>query len=394
MMELNLKLEEKAIALLPYLPYELGIDIMKYLTDAEQDGVKHIISGLPNTGVDIVLKLINEFFPDTITMKDKDTVREYFISKARENPAMFSMLIQYALTGKFVTFNELNSSDMQNSSVFILEQIEYREKLADRMLEEVQAMVKDMLDKAQKKCDLMIEECKNKGKQLMKDVKHRRSILIEDTERYCTGLTEDAKNIYEQKEMCDIEEARKKWEKIVQETAAQAKTIREDGKIYSEKLYKFAEHEAFEEWEVRGMEEGKKEGIEILKSAFEIKNYFSEERNKFFSHIDSQIAGMAITVAEKTIKKPVTADRNTILNLAEERLKEARNEGEIIFRVNPEDYNYLKGNENEIRNMVAQVKDVRIEDDERVEKGTCIIATTLLDCSRIEFHLKTLKLLF
>ena len=158
MMELNLKLEEKAIALLPYLPYELGIDIMKYLTDAEQDGVKHIISGLPNTGVDIVLKLINEFFPDTITMKDKDTVREYFISKARENPAMFSMLIQYALTGKFVTFNELNSSDMQNSSVFILEQIEYREKLADRMLEEVQAMVKDMLDKAQKKCDLMIEE--------------------------------------------------------------------------------------------------------------------------------------------------------------------------------------------------------------------------------------------
>jgi len=83
------------------------------------------------------------------------------------------------------------------------------------------------------------------------------------------------------------------------------------------------------------------------------------------------------------------------LNLIKSNLDKVKDREEIIVRVNQDDYEYVKENEDSIRKMLEGVKKFRIESDGVVEKGGCMIDTNLgnLD-ARVDFQLEILKLAF
>ena len=392
-----MKPEEKMAILMVCLPPEVAENIMKFLAKEEVAGISTSTAKLPDKmTTDIKRKVINEFFPETMPLEDIKDVYEKFTSIASENHAKTALFVKSSLFGGKVVFNDisLTDPDMFRKAEAILEEIKNKDRVAEKLLNEAKAMTVEITEKTREKCSLITEECKRKGKKLIDDVKSYSNKLVEDTHNYCNTLIEDGKDLYEQKEPSDSEEALLTAGEIIKESQRKAKTVIEDAKSYCQELHKFAKHEGFEYGKTMGFEEGKKEGKEILREAFKIKNYFTDERNKFFSHIDSQIADMAITVAEKIIKREVTVDQNTVLELVKDRLKEINNEEDIILLVNHDDYEYLKSCENELRKMLSSVKRFNIETDDRIEKGGCVIARTLLDCSRVEFYLETLKVLF
>ncbi len=391
---MQLKPEEKMAILLELIPQDLSSHIVKFLTDEEISGVKRYNS--LDIELEVKKKVINELFPGTINIEDMNDITGAITCIARDNPAKIALLIKSSLSGKTLTFNDIIITDMENlkKAEAILEEIKRKEKRADSMVEEAHNQVKKMTLKTQKKCDIMMEELKNKGAKLIDDAKNYRDKLIEETKHYCKKLMEEAEDIYEQNEPSDGEETRLKTREIIKESQEKAKAMIDGAKSYARQLHSFAKQEGFEYGKSLGIEAGKKEGNEILKEALKIKNYFVEERNKFFSTIDTQIAEMAFYVAEKIIKTEITADQNIVLTLIKDRLNEVQKEEDIILVVNPEDYEYVNIHESELRKVLANVKKFKIEKDEMIEKGGCIIGTTILDCSRIEFHLNTLKLLF
>jgi len=192
-----------------------------------------------------------------------------------------------------------------------------------------------------------------------------------------------------------LEEAQVKGKEIVKEAQAKAKKLIEDAKQYCQQLQAGAEREGFEQGRNLGLDAGKQEAGVLMQQAMTLINRILEERRKVYEEIEPQIADLALKIAEKVINTEVTLNNDIVVNLIKSNLDKVKDREEITVRVSPDDYEYVKQNEDELRKMLDGVKKFRIESDGVIEKGGCMLETSLgnLD-SRIDFQMEILKRAF
>jgi len=222
----------------------------------------------------------------------------------------------------------------------------------------------------------------------------RKEKMVEEKMARAEQMLEDAE-LKQKLANQQLEEAQIKAKEIVKEAQAKAKKLIEDAKQYCQQLQAGAEREGFEQGKELGLEAGKQEVGLLMQQAMGVINYIVGERQKIYEGLEPQVADLALKIAEKIIQTEVTLNNDIVLNLIKSNLDKVKDREEIIVRVNQDDYEYVKENEDSIRKMLEGVKKFRIESDGVVEKGGCMIDTNLgnLD-ARVDFQLEILKLAF
>ena len=144
-----------------------------------------------------------------------------------------------------------------------------------------------------------------------------------------------------------------------------------------------------------GYEEGLAAGQETIEALKEAVAGMLSARESGLNSSADEIAGIAITVAEKIIKTEVACDQNMVLNMVRDTIDKAgRQNRTIIVKVNPDDVSLVKESlkEDPIPNLKAELV---VVDDPLVDAGSCIVETNsgLVDAS-FSTQLEILRQLF
>jgi flagellar assembly protein FliH len=123
---------------------------------------------------------------------------------------------------------------------------------------------------------------------------------------------------------------------------------------------------------------------------------FLNAKEKALEEVSSDIAFIALKVAEKIIKTEVACDETIVLNIVSETLKGiGKDESSIIVKVNPIDMQIVKENMPKMFPYGSVNTKIVVIDDENVECGSCIVETNngMVD-ARFSTQLQILKKAF
>jgi flagellar assembly protein FliH len=145
-----------------------------------------------------------------------------------------------------------------------------------------------------------------------------------------------------------------------------------------------------------GSEMGKKDGKDeikpILDDFFQIIKKISSEKEQVLINVENEILALCNLIVKKIIKKEVEEDNTIILNIIKESLSFISNETNIILKLNPKDYNTIKVYENELKITLKDIKNFKMEPDEKITQGGCLLETNAGEIdARLETKLKELE---
>jgi flagellar assembly protein FliH len=140
-----------------------------------------------------------------------------------------------------------------------------------------------------------------------------------------------------------------------------------------------AEREAYE----AGFKAGEKAGFELgrqkAQMTFTAISGILSELNSFKEGLhrscEKEIVDLCLAIARKVLQREVEARPEVVLDCARAGLKAVVAAGEILIRVNPKDLHVLHENIKELTKYGDGFKGIKIEGDEAVERGGCVIET-------------------
>jgi flagellar assembly protein FliH len=139
--------------------------------------------------------------------------------------------------------------------------------------------------------------------------------------------------------------------------------------------------QGFEEGTVKGRERGISEASgnygEIIKGLQErtgaFLEKFEEEKNTLYSKADRTILALCLHIVRKILAvEPVTRPE-VILGVVKKALSYVSEREKITVRVSPGDFKTLQENVNFWSPVNERLKNIAIEQDERIERGGCIV---------------------
>lgn len=207
----------------------------------------------------------------------------------------------------------------------------------------------------------------------------------------------DAKVEIESKQI--LEESQKKYEEIISKANLEADRIISSAREEYDRQMELAKQKAkslFEENRQAGYEEGYKDGEEagfskgyedgfkkgeieaqkLIDEALEIKNEYVNKRKKLLKETEEDIVNLIITIYEKVLHKKVEEDRDLILSLVLNGIKDLEVKGKLTIIVSKDDYEVIEQNKNHILAKATLIDDIDIRIDNDMEKGDCILETS------------------
>lgn len=140
-----------------------------------------------------------------------------------------------------------------------------------------------------------------------------------------------------------------------------------------------AERQAYE----KGFASGEKAGFALGREKAEVTfsgltsmlgdlSIFKETLHKL---CEKEIVGLCLAIARKVLQREVEARHDVVLDCVRTALKAVVAAGEILIRVNPKDLEVLHAHRAELVKYGDGIKGVKIEGDDNVERGGCVIET-------------------
>lgn len=141
---------------------------------------------------------------------------------------------------------------------------------------------------------------------------------------------------------------------------------------------KIAEKDAYD----RGFSKGLREGIDREKRKLSFAAESAEKmigelkmlKEELMKSSEKEIIGLAFLMAEKVIHKEVSADKEVILSVLRDAIKNMRDKDGVRIRLNPEDYRYITEAKPDFLDSFG---DILIEKDEKIGRGGAVIETHL-----------------
>ena len=157
-------------------------------------------------------------------------------------------------------------------------------------------------------------------------------------------------------------EATKEAARIVREAEDKANKIIEDAQ---DQAAQTRQH---------GFEEGKQEGL--AQYTQQISSALLQVR-KMEEDIEPSYVNLVVTCVEKIIGQELKANPEAIVGVVRNALIDARQQREIIVRVNPADVSALEKNQNKLLEILARANAVEIREDASITRGGCMVMTEL-----------------
>jgi len=232
-----------------------------------------------------------------------------------------------------------------------------------------------------------------------------------ELERYRRETEEEVRRMIDEakeNEKKIIEEGKAAAFKVLQDAREQIKHEREKikvetdqeidrGKYEAEKMIKEAElkvseieHQAYKKGYEAGREEGYKEGqAEVMRLVDRLGTIVStavDIRDDIIRSSEKLMTDMILMIARKVIKDEIVERREVVINNIKEAIQRVKDRDRIDIRVNFADLDMTTAHKDELIKMMDSLKKVNIYEDNRVDRGGCVIET---DVGAIDARIST-----
>ncbi len=133
-------------------------------------------------------------------------------------------------------------------------------------------------------------------------------------------------------------------------------------------------HEQAAETRQHGFEEGKQEAL--ARYTRDIAAALARVR-QIEAELEPLYIGLVQDCCEKIIGQELQVNPDAILGVVRNALSHARQQREILVRVNPADVEVLQRNRNKLLEMLARAQSVEIREDASIGRGGCVVVTEL-----------------
>jgi flagellar assembly protein FliH len=128
-----------------------------------------------------------------------------------------------------------------------------------------------------------------------------------------------------------------------------------------------------------GYNKGKQTGLQETAAAVNMMQSVIEQLKNYHTQIltDSQtdIAKMAMAVAEKVLHKEIMTDPNTVLSVVKNALGKVSFKKQFIVHVNPLDLEVLKASGDQVKAVLDSYESLKFKASPQVEPGGCVVQT-------------------
>ena len=139
------------------------------------------------------------------------------------------------------------------------------------------------------------------------------------------------------------------------------------------------EQEAYE----KGFAQGEKDGLELgekkaVKVIENIENLFIEISNlkrEIIRQHEKEILELIFAIVKKILHDHVDINENTLKNIVVNALNVTAEKGEIVLKVNPEDFDFVEGLKPDFFTKFKELKSITITSDPSITKGGCLLET-------------------
>ena len=174
-----------------------------------------------------------------------------------------------------------------------------------------------------------------------------------------------------------IDSAYKEYEDYLNKAYEKAKAIFEENRLCGyEEGYKIGKEEGFNQGYEDGYKEGKKEAQKIIDEALKIKEDYVNKRNQLLKEAERDIVTLVTEIYEKVIYKKIDEERDLIVSLVENGIKDLEIKGKTTIIVSKYDYEIIKENIDRILAKATLIDDIDVKVDNDMTKGDCILETS------------------
>lgn len=222
------------------------------------------------------------------------------------------------------------------------------------------------------------EEIYRQRQEFEESIKKRK----EEVEQECSEIQKSA----EEWAFNKVQEASDQYEKTLKQSETESQQIIENAKEQANMIINDAQNQANEVMETarsKGEEDGWEEGFsrgeeEVNRLITRLNRILSstiQKRNEVLEEAESQIVDIIIAIARKVVKTITETHKNIVIEQIQEAISKLKGRAEITIRINVEDLMMTTKHKKDFIQMVEGIENVKILEDNSVDKGGCIITT-------------------
>ena len=163
------------------------------------------------------------------------------------------------------------------------------------------------------------------------------------------------------------------------ENAGSKKEEIEDDLLGTQESISGIEQEAYEKGFVQGekdgFELGEKKALKIIENIEKLFNETDRLRHDILKQHEKEILDLIFAVAEKIVHYEVRSKDSVIKNAIFDALELAVEKSNVVFNINPEDYEYVEKLRPELFNQNKGLKSIVVTSDPAVTRGGCYLET-------------------
>jgi flagellar assembly protein FliH len=183
----------------------------------------------------------------------------------------------------------------------------------------------------------------------------------------------------------DFEAVKKQAEGIIDEAVADAEALLTDahdraramindvgGRV--EQIAEAARRTATDAGHAAGKQAAEREMSELIATMRNLIEMTRAERHKAIESAEPELVKLALGIAERVLHQQISLDRNVVVEMAKAAISRLIDRDSITVRVNPADLERMREHREDVL-ALGDVKNVRIVEDQRVDRGGVVIET-------------------
>lgn len=266
---------------------------------------------------------------------------------------------------KSVSIKDIGKPVSINVSTF--ESAEAKKEVEDGEEEVLGTSIEELEAELEEKRRQVEEEIAKKWEDFNQEIENTKR----EAENWAFNKVKEANDLYDTKisEAADlvkknIANAQEEAEHIIEKAAEEA-TRKEDE----------AHKKGYDEGREEGFSIGKEEVDRLITRLNIILSSAIKKRNEIIVEAEAQLIDIVIIMARKVVKTISESQKRVVYDNISEALKKLKGRAEVTIRVNTEDLQMTTKHKKEFIQMIEGIEQVRILEDNTVDKGGCYITT-------------------
>jgi flagellar assembly protein FliH len=182
-----------------------------------------------------------------------------------------------------------------------------------------------------------------------------------------------------------IDGAQRDAEALLTDAHARARSMIDDAGARAEQIAENARRAAHEAGHAAGTQQAEREMSELLATMRNLIEMARAERHKIIESAEPELVKLAMGIAERVLHQQIALDRNVVVEMAKVAISRLIERDSVTVRVNPADLERMREHREDVLAM-GDVKNVRIIEDQRVDRGGVVVET---DAGSVDARVQT-----